>query len=476
MDAFYRGLSDRIKDALPTHDPSTDLQSLMDLVTRLDGRFRERQLERNRSSRPSRPTITSSHPSSWRTPEPKLSPSPSREEPEPMQLGRSRLTPEERERRFRDNLCLYCGASGHKALSCPLKGRGPSALHRLSWSQCLFVKAEKCLFHVPTVSFLGFIISAGQVQMDPTKVQAVALWPTPENRKQVQRFLGFANFYRKFIRNFSTIAAPLHRITSAKVRFTWSPEAQQAFQSLKDSFCSAPILTLPDPKLQFILEVDASDTGAGAVLSQRSVSDQRLHPCAFFSRRLTKAERNYSIGDRELLAGKLALEEWRHWLEGASQPFQVLTDHKNLEYLWTAKRLNPRQARWALFFDRFQFSLSYLPGTKNGKADALSRLHNPSTVTEEPAFVLPHSARLGAARLDIEQEGLLGPALSCNVGFGGLPCGQMSESTSLPVLTVPRINPPTDVLLVCFAPFLFHSAHGHTSLWTSLLACHPSRA
>lgn len=123
MDAFYRGLSDRIKDALTTHDPSTDLQSLMDLVTRLDGRFRERQLERNRSSRPSRPTITPSHPSSWRTPEPKLSPSPSREEPEPMQLGRSRLTPEERERRFRGNLCLYCGASGHKALSCPLKGR-----------------------------------------------------------------------------------------------------------------------------------------------------------------------------------------------------------------------------------------------------------------------------------------------------------------------------------------------------------------
>ncbi|XP_035490147.1 uncharacterized protein LOC118310907 [Scophthalmus maximus] len=99
----------------------------------------------------------------------------------------------------------------------------------------------------------------------------------------------------------------------------------------------------------------------------------KLHPCAFFSRRLTPAERNYDIGNRELLAVKLALEEWRHWLEGTKQPFLVWTDHKNLEYLQSAKRLNSRQARWSLFLTRFNFSLSYRPGFHNVKPDALSR-------------------------------------------------------------------------------------------------------
>ncbi|KAM3623773.1 uncharacterized protein V6R79_015393, partial [Siganus canaliculatus] len=128
-----------------------------------------------------------------------------------------------------------------------------------------------------------------------------------------------------------------------------------AFQLLKEKFTSAPILQVPDPNRQFVVEVDASDIGVGAVLSQRTQGDLKLHPCAFFSRRLSQAERNYDIGNRELLAVKLALEEWRHWLEGAKTPFVVWTDHKNLEYISTAKRLNSRQARWALFFTRFNF-------------------------------------------------------------------------------------------------------------------------
>ncbi|XP_062414642.1 uncharacterized protein LOC134107167 [Pungitius pungitius] len=103
-------------------------------------------------------------------------------------------------------------------------------------------------------------------------------------------------------------------------------------------------LEMSDPARQFVVEVDASDTGVGAVLSQRSSTDQKVHPCAFFSRKLSATERNYDIGDRELLAVKLALEEWRHWLEGADQPFMVWTDHKNLEYIRSAKRLNSRQA------------------------------------------------------------------------------------------------------------------------------------
>lgn len=198
-------------------------------------------------------------------------------------------------------------------------------------------------------------------------------WPVLENSKQLQRFLGFANFYRKFIRNYSTLAAPLTRLTSVRRVFEWSPEAEETFCLLKTKFSSAPILQVPDPERQFVVEVDASDTGVGAVLSQTAAKDQRLHPCAFFSRRLTLKEQNYDIGNRALLAVKLALEEWRHWLEGDKQPFLVWTDHKNLEYLSSAKRLNPRQSRWVLFFTRFNFVLSYCPGSRNGKPDALSR-------------------------------------------------------------------------------------------------------
>ncbi|MPV02328.1 hypothetical protein FVA96_24335, partial [Escherichia coli] len=222
----------------------------------------------------------------------------------------------------------------------------------------LFVKAEKCEFHAPSVSFLGYIIGQGDIRMDPAKVSSVTAWPVPESRKQLQRFLGFANFYRRFIRGYSTVAAPLTALTSPKVPFRWSPAADSAFQTLKSRFTSAPILRMPDPERQFVVEVDASDVGVGAVLSQRAADDQKLHPCAFFSRRLNPAERNYDIGNRELLAVKAALEEWRHWLEGAKQPFLVWADHKNLEYIRTARRLNSRQARWLLFLTRFNLTLS----------------------------------------------------------------------------------------------------------------------
>ena len=237
----------------------------------------------------------------------------------------------------------------------------------------LFVKAEKCEFHVSSVGFLCYIIESGQVKTDPDKIKAVAEWPEPGSRKLLQRFHGFANFYRRFIRDYSRIAAPLTKLTSPAVPFRWTPEADQAFALLKDRFTSAPILVQPDSSLQFVVEVDASDIGVGAVLSQRSRPDKKLHPCAFFSRRLSPAESNYDVGNRELLAVKLALEEWRHWLEGSEIPFIVWTDHKNLAYIQSAKRLNSRQARWALFFGRFDFTITYRPGSKNVKPDALSR-------------------------------------------------------------------------------------------------------
>ncbi len=176
----------------------------------------------------------------------------------------------------------------------------------------LYAKAEKCEFHVSTVSFLGHIIAQGRAQMDPTKVSAMSEWPTPTSLKQLQRFLGFANFYRRFIHNYSRIAATLTALTSTSTPFHWTPEAETAFREFKRRFVSAPILIPPDPAMQFIVEVDASDTGVGAMLSQHSSANDKIHPCAFFSCRLTPAEKNYDIGNRELLAVKLALVEWRH--------------------------------------------------------------------------------------------------------------------------------------------------------------------
>ncbi|KAK3557168.1 hypothetical protein QTP70_024704 [Hemibagrus guttatus] len=199
----------------------------------------------------------------------------------------------------------------------------------------LFLKAEKCSFHQPSVQFLGYNINSSGIRMDKGKVATVRNWPTPTTVKELQ---------------------------------------QEAFSTLKKAFTTAPLLVHLDPNKPFIVEVDASTTGVGAVLSQQQGNPSCLHPWAFFSRKLNPEERNYDIGNRELLAVKLALEEWRHWLDGAKHPFLVLTDHKNLEYLRAAKRLNPRQARWALFFTRFDFTISYRPGSKNTRADALSRL------------------------------------------------------------------------------------------------------
>lgn len=150
--------------------------------------------------------------------------------------------------------------------------------------------------------------------------------------------------------------------------------------------------------------MDASNTGIGANLSQWQGNSPKIHPCAYFSRKLSPAEQNYDVGNREFLAMKAPMEEWRHWLEGAEYPFVVFTDHKNLEYLKNAKRLNPRLAQWVLFFTCFDFSVTYRPGSKNTKADALSRQHDVlgSGNTEESH--LPETLIVAPVRWDIMTE------------------------------------------------------------------------
>ncbi len=205
--------------------------------------------------------------------------------------------------------------------------------------------------------------------------------------KLEKRFLEFSNFYRCFIHNFSFLKAPFTTMLCGKPKsLSWTPEAQ-SFSQLKKAFITTPILRHPDPQAPFLVEVDASTTRVGAAVSQCNGEPPRLHPCALYSRKLTSAEQNYNIGSHELLAIKLALEEWRHWLEGAQLPFTVITDHNHLQYLRETKRLNPRQARRALFFSRFNFSITYCPGGCNMKVDALSGVHSPdSPVEPEPIF------------------------------------------------------------------------------------------
>ncbi|KAK3523516.1 hypothetical protein QTP70_001181 [Hemibagrus guttatus] len=269
----------------------------------------------------------------------------------------------------------------------------------------LYVKLEKCKFHRSMVMFLGYVILHQGVEMDTVKVQAVMEWPEPSTVWELQDFLGFANFYRRFIWNYSSVAGPLMSLLRGKPKkLSWTDQARTAFLQLKDRFTTAPILRHPDPELPFVVEVDASCSGIGAVLSQRHGEPRKLHPCAFHSRKLTAAERNYDVGNRELLAIKAALEEWRHWLEGARHPFQVLTDHHNLEYLRGAKRLNPRQARWALFFTRFVFTVTYHPGSKNDKADALSRQFESANDPGKPELILPAPTLLAPVHWDLMEE------------------------------------------------------------------------
>uniref|UniRef100_A0A673Z540 Gypsy retrotransposon integrase-like protein 1 n=1 Tax=Salmo trutta TaxID=8032 RepID=A0A673Z540_SALTR len=269
----------------------------------------------------------------------------------------------------------------------------------------LYVKAEKCEFSKRFVSFLRYRISTNGVVMECDRVTAVRNWPTPGTVKEVQRFLGFANYYRRFIRGFGQVAAPITSLMKGgPVWLRWLAEADRAFSRLKALFTDALVLAHPDPSLTFIVEVDASEAGVGAVLSQRSGAPPKLRPCAFFSKKLSLVERNYDVGDRELLAVVKALKVWRHWLEGARHPFLIWTDHRNLEYIRAARRLNQRQARWAIFFTRFCFTLSYIPGSRNLKADALSRLHDTEERTIDPTPILPASCLVAPVVWEVDAD------------------------------------------------------------------------
>lgn len=234
---------------------------------------------------------------------------------------------------------------------------------------------HKCDFHVTKTKYLGFIVTTEGVEVDPDKVAAVLRWNQPNTVKGVQSFLGFCNFYRRFIYGYSRITKPLNQLTKKEVPFIWTPECEEAFQELKQNLATAPVLAHYRPELPTQLETDASDNIVAAILSQLSPEDGLWHPVAYLSRSMTPAEQNYEIHDKELLAIIVALNEWRAELEGLqrSDRFLIFSDHQALQYFMTTKRLNARQARWAEFLSRFHFLIKYRAGKMNVCADALTR-------------------------------------------------------------------------------------------------------
>ena len=235
----------------------------------------------------------------------------------------------------------------------------------------LYLKPEKCEFEKETVDYLGMVVGGGEVRMEEKKVEAIREWSTPSRKKELQRFLGFVNFYRKFVKDFSMIARPLHELTGNSP-WEWLPRHQAAFDTLKTAISDATILHTPHDTGKFKVEADSSDFAVGGTLSQ--LQEGRWKPIAFLSKSLSPAERNYEIYDKELLAIIICLDEWRQYILGAPDKFEVWSDHKNLEYFRKPQNINRRQARWVSILADYDFSLHHLPGSHNSAADALSRL------------------------------------------------------------------------------------------------------
>ncbi len=273
----------------------------------------------------------------------------------------------------------------------------------------LYLKPEKCEFSKTEIDYLGFIISEGQIRMDPSKVKGIADWTPPKTKKELQSFLGFVNFYRRFNKNHADICRPLY--DKLKKDQTFIPVEQdlpalQAFRTLKTRFCEEPILRMPDTSRPFQIEADASKYASGAVLTQMDENGNR-HPVAYLSQSFNPAERNYEIYDRELLAIYRALDEWRHYLQGSPHTITVLSDHKNLTYFRKAQKLNRRQARWSLFLSEFDLQLVHVPGTKMVVADALSR--RPDLCPEEDhdnedIVMLPDNLFVNLIDIDLQER------------------------------------------------------------------------
>ena len=212
-------------------------------------------------------------------------------------------------------------------------------------------------------------VNRDSIRMDDSKVKAIMEWPAPTTVRSVRSFLGLTNFYRRFIKDYTTLVKPLMDLTQKDKAFTWGSLEANMFASLKSWFTTTPILAYPDNDCQFRLETDASDFATGAVLS--ILKNDKWHPVAFSSHVISPEERNYPVVDKEMLLVIHALEQWCHYLEGAKHQFDIWNDHTNLQWFMKRQDLNHHQVQWAQYLSRFSFLWTHKAGSTMGKVDAL---------------------------------------------------------------------------------------------------------
>ncbi|WVZ81155.1 LOW QUALITY PROTEIN: hypothetical protein U9M48_028567 [Paspalum notatum var. saurae] len=240
----------------------------------------------------------------------------------------------------------------------------------------LYAKFSKCAFWLKEVGFLGHILSKKGVAVDPSKVECVQNWKQPKTVIEIWSFLGLAGYYRRFIKDLSKTAKPMTSLTKKNARYLWSPNCKEAFQSLKKSLTTAPVLAHPDITKPFEVYCDASGNGLGCVLMQEG------RVVAYASRQLRNHEANYPTHDLELAAVVHALKIWRHYLLGNT--CNIYTDHKSLKYIFTQPELNMRQRRWLELIKDYDLEIHCHPGKANVVADALSRRAHSNVLEVQP--------------------------------------------------------------------------------------------
>ncbi|GFV71435.1 retrovirus-related Pol polyprotein from transposon 17.6 [Trichonephila clavipes] len=224
-----------------------------------------------------------------------------------------------------------------------------------------YANREKCHFASSRVKYLGFWITQKGIEVDPEKVASILDIPPPKNVKELQSFLQTCSWFRRYIQDFAKISRPLSYLTKKKVKWQWGVDQQNAFQTLKNSLTTPPVLKQADGTKPYIIRTDASNYALGAVLLQGEGSDE--HPIEYASRLLTPAERNYSTTEREALAVVWALKKFRGYIEGTE--ITVASDHQPLKWLLNLKSPTGRLAKWALEIQSFNLKVQYIPGKAN---------------------------------------------------------------------------------------------------------------
>jgi hypothetical protein len=252
-------------------------------------------------------------------------------------------------------------------------------LHLLSQHQ-LFLKQSKCAFGASEVEYLGHLVGKDGVRVDPKKIEAMQDWPHPKTLKILHGFLGLTGYYRKFVKNYGKIAAPLTALLK-KNSFTWTPATAQAFQTLNMAMCTTPVLALPDFTKTFVLECDASGKGIGVVLMQEG------RPLAFTSKQLSERNLGKPIYEKEMLAILHVIDLWHPYLLG--QHFQIKTDHQSLKYFLEQCISSPEQQKWVTKLFGYDYEIIYKKGKDNVVADALSRKYEEEGSLFSLSFIVP---------------------------------------------------------------------------------------